>query len=172
MNIALAQLLLLVNSPPDIEQYECKENEVKLLCPLYDTTNAHFLGLEKRLAVIIVRSDEDEVFLSYGYDKEKSKFLFSSHKVWLPNIFQSTCFRKHIDFLKGNDKGESSALFCYLSSTTDRKESLNQFKGNVQLHPIDCVLEKFKEFSSTNSDFFPHHLESSDPRERQVAREV
>ena len=90
----------------------------------------------------------------------------------MTNIFQSTCFRKHIDFLKGDDKGESSTLFCYLSSTTDRKESLNQFKGNVQLHPIDCVLEKFKEFSSTNSDFFPHHLESSDPRERQVAREV
>ena len=84
----LAHLLPLVNSPADIEQYEHKENEVKLLCPLYDTTNAHFLGFEKRLAAILVRGDEDEAFLSYDCDKEKSKFLFSSHKVWLPNIFQ------------------------------------------------------------------------------------
>ena len=52
VNIVLAQLLLLVNSPPDIEQYECKENEVKLLCLLYDTANAHFIGLEKRLAAV------------------------------------------------------------------------------------------------------------------------
>ena len=62
-------------------------------------------------------------------------------------------------------------MFCYLPSTTDRKESLNQFKGNVQLHPINCALEKFEEFSSANSDFFPHYLQTSDPRERQVARE-
>lgn len=63
-------------------------------------------------------------------------------------------------------------MFCYFPSTTDRKESLNQFKGKVQLNPVDCALEKFKEFSSTNSDFFPHHLESADPKERQVARKI
>ena len=52
VNVALAQLLPLINSPPDIEKYECEENEVKLLCPVYNTESGRFLGLEKRLAVI------------------------------------------------------------------------------------------------------------------------
>ena len=99
VNIVLAQILQLVNSPPDIEQYKCKENEVKLLCLMNDTEKARFLGLEKRLASISVRGDEDGLLLSYGYDKEKSKLLFSSYKVRLPNIFQSTCFKKHREFL-------------------------------------------------------------------------
>ena len=87
VNVALAQLLPLVNSPLDIENFVCKENEVKLLCPLYDTETARFLGLEKRLAVISVTGDDDELFLSYGYNKEKCKQLFSLHKVRLLNIF-------------------------------------------------------------------------------------
>ena len=98
--------------------------------------------------------------------------LFSSQKVRLPNIFVSTAFKKHKDFLKSDDKGESSTLFFYLPSTTDRKESINQFKSNVQLHPIDCSYEKFSEFSSKQSAFFPHHLESSDQKEREIAREI
>ena len=47
VNVALAQSLPLGNSPPDIENYVCEENEVKLLCPLYDTETGRFLGLEK-----------------------------------------------------------------------------------------------------------------------------
>ena len=94
VNVVLAQLLPLVNCPPDIENYVCKENEVKLLCPLYDIETACFSGLEKRLAAISVRDDEDELLLSYRYSKEKCKQLFSLHKVRLPNIFQTTCFKK------------------------------------------------------------------------------
>ena len=132
VNVALVQLLLLANSPPDIENYVCKENEVKLLRPLYNIETACFLGLEKRLAAISIRGDHDELFLSYGYIKEKCKQLFSLHKVRLPNIFQSTSFQKHKDYLTGEDKDESSTLFYYLPLTTDEKESMNQYKGNVQ----------------------------------------
>ena len=171
-NVALAQLLPLVNSPPDIENYVCKENKVKLLCSKYDTETGQFWGIEKRLAAISVKGDEDEVFLSYVFNKEKSKVSFSSHKMCLPNIFQSTYFKKHKDYLKSDDKGESSTLFCYLPSTTDRKELVNQFKNNVQLHPIDCSYEKFREFSSSGSNFFPHHLDSDDKKEHKVAREI
>ena len=66
---------------------------------MYDTETVQFLGIEKRLAAISVRGDEDELFLSYGYKKEKSKTLFLSQKVRLPNIFVSTCFKKQ-RFLK------------------------------------------------------------------------
>ena len=90
----------------------------------------------------------------------------------LPNIFQSTCFKKYKDFLKSDDKGEFLTFFCYLPSTTDRKESLNQHKGNVQLHPITCDLLKFKEFTKANSDFFLHHLESHNAKEQQMVHEI
>ena len=80
VNVAFAQLLPLINSPADIEKYECQENEVKLLCPVYNTDTGRFLGLEKRLAVISIRGDSDEHFLSYGYAQEKSKVLFSTYK--------------------------------------------------------------------------------------------
>ena len=47
VNVALAQLLPLVNFPPDIENYVCKDNEVKLLCPMYDTeTVVPFIWLQ------------------------------------------------------------------------------------------------------------------------------
>ena len=59
-----------------------------------------------------------------------------------------------------------------MPSTTNRKDSINQFKSNVQLHPIDCSYEKFSEFSSKQSAFFPHHLESSDQKEHEIAREI
>ena len=63
VNVALAQLLPLINSKPDFEKYECEENEVKLLCPVYNTESGRFLGLEKRSAVISIRGDSDEHFL-------------------------------------------------------------------------------------------------------------
>ena len=69
-------------------------------------------------------------------------------------------------------KGKSSTLFFYLPSTTDRKESINQYKDNVQLHPIDCNYESFSQFSSKKASFQPHHLESKDPKERETAREI
>ena len=69
-------------------------------------------------------------------------------------------------------KGKSSTLFFYLPSTTDRKESINQYKDNVQLHPTDCNYESFSQFSSKKASFQPHHLESKDPKERETAREI
>ena len=47
------------------------------------------------LAYIMVRGAANETFLSYGYDKDKSKILYSTFKQMLPNIFQGTSFKKH-----------------------------------------------------------------------------
>ena len=82
----------------------------------------------------------------------------------------STAFKKHKEFLKSNDKGKSSTLFFYLPSTTDRKESINQYKDNVQLHPFDCDYEEFNQFSSKKVPFQPHqpHLFNH----FQTAREI
>ena len=106
VNIVLVQVIPLANSPPDIEDYICQENEVKMLVPLYDVNTGDFKGVEKRLGLIVVCGNPDEYFLSYGFDKVKSKLLFSSFKRRLPNIFQSTCFKKHKTFLTSENKGE------------------------------------------------------------------
>ena len=146
VNVTLAQLLPLVNSPTDIESYVCKDNKIKLLYPMYDTKNGKFLGVEKQLAAISVRGDEEELFLSYGYNKEKSKVLFLSQKVRLPNIFVSTAFKKHKDFLKSDDKGESSTLFfiCRLPLTVRKVSiSLSLIYNYIQLIALMKSLVSF-----------------------------
>ena len=129
--------------PEDFENYECKENEVKLCVPLYNVETGEFRGPQKWLAYIIVRGDEDEMFLSYGFDEDKSNVLCSSYKQILSNIFQVTLFKKHNTMLL-NERAvqEFSRMFFFLPSTTDRKEKINQFFKNVSLHPIDCRYEE------------------------------
>lgn len=74
------QLIPAMNSPMYIEEYDCKPNEVKWITALYDVDCGKFLSLEKCLAFIMVRGDQDEAFFSYGFDKAKSKKLYSTSK--------------------------------------------------------------------------------------------
>ena len=100
----------------------------------------------------MVRGDEDELFLSYGYNEEKSMVPFSSCKQALPNIFQGSSFKKHNQMLlNGND--DFSKLFFYLPSSTDRKEKIDKFRENVQLHPIDCLYDNFVNIRQNKSLF-------------------
>ena len=71
---------------------------------MYNNETGQFLGIENRLAATGVRGDKDELFLSYGFNNEKSKQLFSVYKVRLPNIFMSTAFKKHKEFLTSDEK--------------------------------------------------------------------
>ena len=75
-NVALAQLLPLVNSPPDIENYVCKENKVKLLCSKYDTETGQFWGIEKRLAAISVRVTRMKFFYHMFSIRKSPRFRF------------------------------------------------------------------------------------------------
>ena len=45
--VVLAQILPASVPPPNIDDYEFKENEVLLLVPLYNTENGYFKGLKK-----------------------------------------------------------------------------------------------------------------------------
>ena len=139
--------------------------------PDYDTTNGHFKGVKKWLGYITVRGDEDELFLSHGYNKEKSMVLFSSCKQASPNIFQRTSFKKHNQMLlSGND--DFSKLFFYSPSTTDRKEKINKFRENVQLHLIDCLYDDFVKYSPKEESFQPQDLDFSDHGKRKVVKEI
>ena len=49
---------------------------------------------------------------------------------------------------------EQLKLFGFLPSTTDKKERINEFFGNVNLHPIDCPHDDFVNYSSKNHSFY------------------
>ena len=126
--VILGQLIYAKTMSEDFENYVCKENEVKLCVPLYNIETGEFKGLQKWLAYIMVRGDEDEMFLSNGFDEDKSNALYSSCKQMLPNIFQGTSFKKHNPvLLNERSMQEHSKMFFSLPSTTDRKEKVNLF---------------------------------------------
>ena len=60
--VILRQLIPAMNSPKNMEEYECLLNEVKMIIPLYNADSGELLGLEKRLAFIMVRGDQNEAF--------------------------------------------------------------------------------------------------------------
>ena len=117
--------------------------------------------------------DADKTFFSYGFDKESSNVLYSSYKHPLPNIFQGTDFKKHAKMLiQEKATADFLKLLFFLPSTTDQKEKNNKFFHNVNLHPIDCSYEDFSNYSVKNNIFYPQHLDSRIPNEREAAKEI
>ena len=165
--IILGQLIVASNHLSDINAYECKENEVKLWCCIYDLTTGEFQGVREQLVYIVLRGDKGEVFFSYGFDSAKSKVLYSYSKNKIPDAFVSTAFKKHSEIRnEKRDNEDSSSLFFFLPSITDRKESINQWIGHVNLIPIDLTIEFIEGFSSKKEKFKPNLLNSADPKER------
>ena len=115
-----------------------------------------------QLAYIILRGDSEESFFSYGYNDKKSKVLYPAAKGKIPNAIILTCFKKYFHEIM-NDRQhneESSGLFFYLPSITDRKETMNQYCDNVNFNLVDCSLELLSSFSPDKIDFKPHLLNS------------
>ena len=166
-NFILGQLIAAANQPSDINAYECKKNKVKLWCCIYDLTTGEFQGDREQLAYIVLRGDKEEVFFSYGFDSAKSKVLYSYSKNKIPDAFFSTTFKKHSEIRnEKKDNQDSSSLFFFLRSITDRKKSINQWLGHVNLVPIDLTIEFIKSYSSKKKKFKLHLLNSTDPKER------
>ena len=110
-NFILGQLIVAANQPSDINAYECKENEVKLCCCIYDLTTREFQGVRAQLAYIVLRGDKEEVFFSYGFDSSKSKVLYSYSKNKIPDAFVSTAFKKHSEIR--NEKRDNEHLLHF-----------------------------------------------------------
>ena len=100
-NVIIAQIMPLAVLDPsiDLDTYETKENEAVIYAPLYNTNTGLFYGLTKKLRLITVRGHVNQSFSSYGYSKDKSKVLYCNMKTQLPDIFSSTCFKKHTQLL-------------------------------------------------------------------------
>ena len=91
--LIIGKLIVAANQPPEIDQYVCKDNEVKLYTCMYDIQTGEFLGLRCEVAFIVLRGDERELFLSYGFHTEKVLVLYSSSKQKIPHSFISTSFK-------------------------------------------------------------------------------
>ena len=147
-NFILGQLITAANKPTDIESYVCKDNEVKLFSYIYDLATGEFKGIREQVAYIVLRGDQHEIFFSYGFDKSKSQILYSYSKNQIPDAFVSTAFQRHYSEVVNEKKGkeDSSSLFFFLPSITERKEEVNQWKNNPSLTPIDFTIEFIQKF--------------------------
>ena len=67
---------------------------------------------------------------------------------------------------------DSSKLFLFLPSATDRKEKISKFFNNVHLHLVDCAYEDFSNYSLKTKTFYSQHLDSRFPEEREAAKEI
>ena len=174
-NFVIGQLIIAANQPKDIANYTCLKNEVKLLSCVYDIETGQFKGIREQVAFIVLRGDIEETFLSYGFDKLKSKLLYSFSKQQIPNAFVSVAFSKHFKEIMNGDRSEassSSSLFYFLPSISDRKEEINQHKNNVSLNPIDITVDFIESFSVDKVSFKPDLLNSSDEKERKPQTEM
>ena len=146
-------MILAANQPKNIDEYICEPTEVKLLSCVCDLETGEFKGIRTMLAYIVLRGEEDEIFFSYGYEKSKSKIWYSYSKQQIPDAFVSTSFKKHFNEIMNEKRDEnSSSLFYFLPSITDRKETINQWKNNTSLTSIGLTID-FK-FSSEKQKFF------------------
>ena len=173
-NFIIGQLIFAANQPNDISEYVCLPNEVKLLSCVYDLESGEFKGVRLQLAYIVLRGDEHDIFFSYEYEKSKSKVLYSYSKQQIPDAFISTSFKKHFNEIINEKKDDenSSSLFYFLPSISDRKESINQWKNNPSLVPIDLTINFIQTFSSQNEKFQPDLLNSSDNKLRDPQVEM
>ena len=141
------QITALLNQPENLEEYTPQESEVKILRSKYDATSGNFLGLENCLAYLTVHGDFQEQFFDYGYSKENSKILYSTHKMKVPNSFSTTIFnRQRIQYESGAfAKTDSSNIFFFLPSTVDRIEEINRYLGSANLNAADIDISEFVE---------------------------
>ena len=162
--VKLAQILPMENSPPDIDldKHKYKDNEVLIFTPLYNTQNGLYRSLTKKIGDTTLRGIANESFYSYDFDKQNLKLLFCTNKQPLPNIFQCTAFKKHSAFLMSQNQEnlKFSKMFMFLPSTLHRKEDIQQYNDNVNLHPVDVSYEQLKVLNN-NKDFDPSDLNNS-----------
>ena len=156
----LGQIIEAINPHKNISNYVCKEWEIKMYRLRYDTATGQFLSLYETISYFIVRGDDEEHFLIYGYCEENSKILYSYHKRRVLNSFAGTLFNRHrLLFETGQLQTDFSNLYYLLPSITDRSESINQHMNPVNLTPIDIPKKTFE--VEDNLAFDPSKLDIS-----------
>ena len=94
--------------------------------------------------------------------------MYSYSKQQIPDAFISTAFKKHYNEIinEKRENEDSSSLFFYLLTITDRKEEINQWKSNPNPTPIDFSISFIESFSTQKVKFQPNLLNSFNEKER------
>ena len=147
-----------INPPADIENYVCKEREVKMYKPCYNAVLGRFQGLCETLGFIVVRGDPEKHFLDYDYNKQNSKILCLYHKRRIPSFFSGTFFNQHnFQFESGGLQTTYSNVHYFLLSATDGSVEINGHLGSVNLSPTDIPENSFE--TESNISFNPSKLD-------------
>ena len=172
--VILGQIVVF-KSPPESEiADELIKNDkklVKIYMPMYDTPTGKFLGLKESVGYIMIRNQEEEVFLSYGFSSEHAAALYCYQKQPIPNTFRVTAFNTHKLSNYLENKAVMSDICFYLPSTTDRKEDINRYKDMVSLIPVTSSIDDITVFSPDGYSFNPKHLDE-DGSNLEYARET
>ena len=158
--IVLAQIVAF-RSPPENKD-EIIQNDkklVKIYMPMYDMTTGKFLGVKESVGYIMIRNEEQETFLSYGYSAEHSSTLYCHSKQPIPNIFRGTGFNTHKLSTYLENKSQKSNVCFYLPS--NGKESVNRYKDMVSLVPVTSTISEISAFSPEGYIFDPRHLDQA-----------
>ena len=171
--IILGQIVPFKSQPEsDIDEFISKDKKfVKIYLPIYDSATGDFLGVNEAVGYIMLRNQEDEVFLSYGYSEEHASTLFCHQKQPIPNVFRGTAFNSHRLSTHLENKSVMSDICFYLPSITDRKEDINKYKSMVSLLPVTSTIKDTNVFSPEGYEFNPKHLDESG-KNLACAREI
>ena len=170
-NIILGQIVVFRSTPEGEKIDELIKNDkklVKLYMPMYDVVcRIH----KESIGYIMIRNQEDEVFLSYGYSSEHSTSFYCYQKQPIPNIFRGTAFNSHKLSNYLESKAEMSDICFYLPSITDRKEDINRYKDMISLIPVTSTIADISVFSPKGYRFNPKHLDQ-EGKNLECARET
>ena len=167
----VGQINQCLNPPESLNSYEFKENEAKIYRPRYDTVSDQFLGLYETLGYLMAQGDSDEWFFDYGFLKQNSKILHSYHKNRTLNSSFGTFFNRHrIQYESGAFNTESSKIYFFLPSITDRSKDINRHMGSVNLIPIDISEDSFEEEGEIAFD--PSKLDYDNPDREKMRQDV
>ena len=119
----------------------------------------------------MVRGDNDECFLDYGYSKQNPKILHSYHRKRMSNSFSGTFFNRHcIQYESGALNTDFSKIYLFLPSITDRIEDVNRYMGSVNLSSIDITEDNFEVESGIL--FNPSKLNYENPDKEKTRQAV
>ena len=86
----LGQIVEVLNLLQDVSSHTLREDELKMVKPRYNAETGKFLGLYEKIGYMVIGGSPKEVFLNYGFDKEKSKVLYSHYRRRIMNPFCGT----------------------------------------------------------------------------------
>ena len=86
-----------------------------MIRPKYNVETGEFLGFYETIGFMVVRGSPEEILFSYGYNKDKSKILYSYYRRRILNSFSGTIFNRHRVMIEtGEIDSDFSKIYFFL----------------------------------------------------------